>query len=324
VNKLLSRTIRILVSVGLLAWVLHGVDLTTLKQKIATAHFGWIIAALAVNTIGNIFGAWRWQLLLRSQGREIGILRLFGTYFVGLFFNNFLPSTIGGDIVRAADARKKGGGTLTENLTVILVERLIGLLATLAIGGIAALTGIAHDIDPRLTWAFVAALVVVTGGLELALHSGFRRRALTLTERLPIAFVRNTISKMLFAFEQFSQARPVLIANFLLSLAFQLLLILHYWMIQFALGESLPFLTYCVVVPVVFCAIILPIGINGLGVRESTFVGLLSLAGMARESALALSLISYAIAVTQGIFGLAVYLSRQVRDPSGREPLPEA
>jgi uncharacterized membrane protein YbhN (UPF0104 family) len=209
-------------------------------------------------------------------------------------------------------------------LTVIFVERLIGLLATLAIGGLAALTGIAHDIDPRLTWAFVAALAVATGGLELALHPGFRRRALALVERLPIAFVRRTLGKMLAAFELFSQARPALISNFLLSIAFQILLIVHYWMIQFALGEHLPFLTYCVVVPVVFCAIILPIGINGLGVRESAFVGLLSLAGMPRESALALSLISYAIAVGQGILGLGVYLARQVRDPSGREPLPEA
>ncbi len=285
---------------------------------------GWILAAFLVNTAGNLFGAWRWQLLLRSQGREIGIPRLFGSYFVGLFFNNFLPSTIGGDIVRATDARKQGGGSLTENLTVILVERLIGLLATLAIGGIAALTGVAHDIDPRLTWAFVAALAAATGGLELALHAGFRRRAASLIARLPIQFVRSTLGKMLEAFEQFSQARPALIGCFLLSILFQVLLIVHYWMIQFALGENLSFLTYCVVVPVVFCAIILPIGINGLGVRESMFVGLLSLAGMERESALALSLISYAIAVGQGVLGLGVYLIRQLRDPAGREPLPES
>jgi hypothetical protein len=65
----------------------------------------------------------------------------------------------------------------------------------------------------------------------------------------------------------------------------------------------------------VFCVIILPIGINGLGVRESAFVWFLSRAGMEPASALALSLASYAIAVAQGVVGFAVHLWREVRDP---------
>jgi uncharacterized protein (TIRG00374 family) len=315
-NKILSRAIRIVVSVALLVWVLRGVDLATLKQKLASAHLGWLFAAFLVNTIANVFGAWRWQLLLRSQGRNIGLPRLFGTYFVGLFFNNFLPSTIGGDIVRATDARKQGGGTLTENITVIFVERLIGLLATLALGGLAALTGVASRIDPRISWALGGALVISLLGLELALHPRFRRRALSWNEKIPIAFVRRTIEKMLGAFELFSQSRPALVANFILSLAFQFLLIVHYWLIQFAFGEHLSLSTFIVVVPLVFCVIILPIGINGLGVRESVFVTLLSRAGMDPASALALSLASYVIAVGQGIMGFGVHLWRQVRDPS--------
>lgn len=315
-KKALGRVIRIVVSVGLLVWVLRGVDLAVLKSKLASAHLGWLFLAFAVNSVGNVFGAWRWKLLLQSQGRDVPMPRLFGSYFVGLFFNNFLPSTIGGDIVRATDSKKKGGGTLTEHLTVILVERLIGLLATLALGGLAALTGAAHDIDPRITWALGGALLIASGGLYLVLHPGFRRRVMKIVERVPIAFARRTIGKMLGAFELFSQARGALAGNFLLSLAFQFLLIVHYWLIQFAFGEHIPFLKFVVVVPLVFCVIILPIGINGLGVRESAFVALLSRAGMEPASALALSLASYGIAVVQGLIGFGVHLVRLVRDPS--------
>ncbi len=318
-KRFLGRAIRIVVSVGLLVWVLRGVDLAVLERKLGSAHFGWLFLAFAVNTAGNIFGAWRWQLLLESQGRRVPIARLFGTYFVGLFFNNFLPSTIGGDIVRATDAKRRGGGSLTENLTVIFVERLIGLLATLALGGIAALTGVGNHIDPRISWALGSALLVAGGGLYLALHDGFRRRVLRLSERIPIAFVRRTAGKMLAAFELFSQAHGALVANFFLSIAFQFLLILHYWLIQFAFGENVSLLSFVVVVPLVFCVIILPIGINGLGVRESAFVALLSRAGMAPASALALSLASYGIAVAQGLVGFAVHLVRQVRDPAPAE-----
>lgn len=320
-KKILGRAVRIVISIGLLVWVLRGVDMSTLRQKLSQAHFGWLFLAFAVNTFGNIFGAWRWRLLLRSQGRDVGLGRLFGTYFVGLFFNNFLPSTIGGDIARATDARKQGGGTLTENLTVILVERLIGLLATLALGGLAALTGIANRIDPRISWALGGALAISGGGLYLALHDGFRHRVLALNDRFPIAFVRRTIGKMIVAFELFSRAHPVLVANFFLSIGFQFLLIVHYWLIQFAFGESVSLLTFLVVVPLVFCVIILPIGINGLGVRESVFVALLTPAGMDPASALALSLASYGIAVSQGMLGFGVHLWRLFNDPATAEPL---
>jgi uncharacterized protein (TIRG00374 family) len=272
--------------------------------------------------MGNIFGAWRWMLLLRSQGRDVPMPRLIGSYFVGLFFNNFLPSTIGGDFVRAVDAKKKGGGSLTENLTVIFVERLIGLMATLALGGVAALTGAANRIDPRISWALAGALLLSGGGLYLALHPGFRRRILLLNERVPFMFARRTIAKMITAFEIFSQARGALLANFFLSLGFQFLLIVHYWLIQFAFGEHVPFLTFVAIVPLVFCVIILPIGINGLGVRESAFVWFLSRAGMEPSSALALSLASYGIAVAQGVLGFAVHLWREVRDPSRPDPDP--
>jgi uncharacterized protein (TIRG00374 family) len=316
VKRFLGRAVRIAVSVGLLVWVLRSIELRDLTSKIASAHWGWLAAAFLVNTIANVFGAWRWQLLLRSQGREVPLQRLFGSYFVGLFFNNFLPSTIGGDFVRAADAKKKGGGSLTENLTVVLVERLIGLLATLALGGMAALTGVANQIDPRISWALAAALVIAGAGLYLALHPGFRRRVTLLSERLPITFLRRTIAKMLTAFEIFSQARGALLANFFLSIGFQFLLIVHFWLIQFAFGENVSFLTFVVIVPLVFCVIILPIGINGLGVRESAFVWFLSRAGMEPASALALSLASYGIAVVQGLLGFAIHLWREVREPT--------
>jgi hypothetical protein len=199
---------------------------------------------------------------------------------------------------------------------VVLVERLIGLLATLTLGGIAALTGEANRIDPRITWALAAALVLSAGGLYLALHAGFRRLVLNLAERIPVAFVRRTVGKMVAAFELFSRARGALLGNFVLSLGFQFLLIVHFYLIQFAFGGTVPFVSFLVVVPLVFCVMMLPIAINGLGVRESAFVWFLSRAGMDPATALALSLASYVIAVGQGVLGGGVYLYRQFRDPT--------
>ncbi|MAF27330.1 MAG: hypothetical protein CME07_05640 [Gemmatimonadetes bacterium] len=308
----LIRTARILVSAGLLAWVLTQADLNGLRDALGNVRVEWLLAAFAVNTAGNLLGAWRWQILLRSQGRNIPIPTLFGSYMVGLFFNNFLPSSIGGDVVRAADARREGGGTLTESLTVILVERLIGLIATLSLGGIAVVAGATARLDPRITAALALAMVIAGGGLHFALDNRFRRLAERIAPKLPVAFVRETVSKMLAAFELFSRARRALLANFAISLGFQLLLIVHFWLIQFALGEDLPFMTYLATVPLVFCVMMLPVGINGIGVREKAFVTLLAFGGMAPEKALALSLLSYGIAVGQGLLGGLVHLKREL------------
>ncbi len=315
----LLRALRLLVSVALLAWILSRAHLPDLMERLSDARWSWILAAFAVNSAGNLLGAWRWRVLLRSQGRRISVPYLFGSYFVGLFFNNVLPSSIGGDFFRATSAKRKGGGTLTENLTVVLVERMIGLLATLMLGGAAALSGRAGDLDPRIGWALGLALLGSIVGLYLALSAPVRALALRIVGRIPIGAIGRTVGKMLAAFELFSRARGALLANLALSLGFQFLLIVHFWMIQFAFGESLPFLTFVVVVPLVFFLMMLPVGINGLGVREAAFVELLGRAGMDPETALALSLVSYAIAVGQGLLGGLVYLYRGVRekDPAG-------
>lgn len=310
----LLRALRIVVSIVLLVWVLRHVRWTELSQKLATAKLEWIVAAFAVNSVANVLGAWRWRLLLGSVGRRAPLGYLFGSYLVGLFFNNFLPSNVGGDVVRAASARKKAGGSYTENLTVVLVERMIGLLATLFLGGLAALLGHAAWLGDKAAWALAGGFALSALGLFLALDAKVRHAVTRFLPRVPGAFVRRTIGKMLDAFELFSRAPAALAGNFVLSLGFQVLLVVHFWLIQFAFGESAPFLTFLVAVPLVFTAMMLPVGINGLGVREWAFVALLTRAGFDPASALALSLASYGIAVAQGLWGGVVHLTREISE----------
>jgi uncharacterized membrane protein YbhN (UPF0104 family) len=312
----LIRVLRILVSIVLLVWVLRHVRWAELSQKLATARLEWIVAAFAVNTVANILGAWRWRMLLRSVGRSAPLSYLFGSYLVGLFFNNFLPSNVGGDVVRAASVRKKTGGSYTENLTVVLVERMIGLLATLFLGGLAAILGHAAWLGERPAWGLAFGFAASALGLFLALDAKVRHAVAGFLPRVPGAIIRRTVGKMLDAFELFSRAPAALAGNFLLSLGFQFLLVVHFWLIQFAFGESAPFVTFLVAVPLVFTAMLLPVGINGLGVREWAFVALLTRAGFDPATALALSLVSYGVAVAQGLWGGIVHVVREISERS--------
>lgn len=308
------RIARVVLGVVLLAWVLRQVHWQELLDRLANARHEWLLAAFLVNSAGNVLGAWRWQLLLSAVGRRVGGPYLFGSYLVGLFFNNFLPSNVGGDVVRAAGARRKGGGSFTQHLTVVLVERMIGLLATLCLGGVAALAGHADWLGPRATWALIGALAFSAACLFVALHSRSRALVHRIIPRLPGEFVRRTLGKMLAAFEMFSRAPGALLGNFVLSLGFQFLLVVHFWLIQFAFDQHEAFQTFLVVVPLVFTAMMIPVGLNGLGVREWAFVALLTRAGFDPATALALSLASYGIAVGQGLLGGIVHVSREVAE----------
>ena len=103
--------LKILVSGGLLYVLLTRVDLAHLWLIARTASLPWLAFALFLYFVAILISTWRWSLLLATQEIPVPFGRLVNSYLVATFFNNFLPSTIGGDFVRAVDAKKKGGGS---------------------------------------------------------------------------------------------------------------------------------------------------------------------------------------------------------------------
>ena len=93
----------------------------------------WIIAAGALHIIGLLISAYRWQLLLKAVDVEAPLWPLLRSYLIGGFFNNFLPTRVGGDVYRMIDS-KKYSGTLLRPFAVIIVERLTGIYGLILIG----------------------------------------------------------------------------------------------------------------------------------------------------------------------------------------------
>ena len=101
-----------------------------------TASIAWLAAALGLYLLMVLASAWRWGLLLDAQGVPVPARTLTGSFLVATFFNNFLPSNIGGDVIRIADtARPAGSKTLAA--TVVLVDRGIGLLGLVLLAAVA-------------------------------------------------------------------------------------------------------------------------------------------------------------------------------------------
>src|SRR5687767_10542911 len=165
------------ISIALLAVLFSRVDMGRLWAAARGASTAWLAAALALYGVMVIASAWRWGLLLTAQDVRLPFRTLTSSFLVATFFNNFLPSNIGGDVVRVADTAP-AAGSKTLATTIVLLDRGIGLLGLVLIAAIGASAGLEPDevgpIGPRVLWTgFVVAALIATPALLMP--HGFTR-----------------------------------------------------------------------------------------------------------------------------------------------------
>jgi uncharacterized membrane protein YbhN (UPF0104 family) len=120
------------VSLALLAVLFSRVDVGRLFAAARNASAPWLAGALALYTLMVLASAWRWGVLLTAQNVRLPYSTLTSSFLVATFFNNFLPSNIGGDVVRVADTAP-AAGSKTLATTVVLLDRGLGLLGLVLI-----------------------------------------------------------------------------------------------------------------------------------------------------------------------------------------------
>src|SRR5437762_4555411 len=136
-RRVLMMTAKIVVSAALLAFLFSKIDTARPWASARSASVPWLIAALGVYFVNMLASTWRWRLLLHAQDVNVPGRTLLGSYLVATFFNNFLPSNIGGDVIRIRDTAV---ATQSKTLatTVVLVDRGMGLLGLVLIVALGA------------------------------------------------------------------------------------------------------------------------------------------------------------------------------------------
>src|SRR5512138_1956821 len=155
--------LKLVISVGLLVVLLRRADLAQIADALRHANVMWIALALAIYAAVLAVSAWRWDMLLAAQDVRVPFPRLIESFLVATFFNNFLPSNVGGDVIRIADTAKPAGSK-TAATTVVLLDRGIGLLGLFLIAAVGATVSrwSAADAGPVGATTLWAGLVVGT------------------------------------------------------------------------------------------------------------------------------------------------------------------
>ncbi len=301
-RRYLGNLLKVGVSVGLLAWVLPRIGLAAIWRQAQAAHLGWLAAAWVLFVAGTALRAYRWRALLLGLGLAVPVGRLIRLYFVGTFFNTFLPSGFGGDVVRVIELAQDSHRA-HEAAGTVLVDRLSGILVLLAMA-LLALPFSLSLISPPLA-AGIAALAAagLAGGWLLFQQRWLGRAIGWLPDGLPFGLKRQ-VERLYAAI--CGPGRRAIRQALGISLAFNVLLILLNYFIALALGVRVSPVYFLLFVPITSLSLMLP-AIGGLGVREYFYNVLWPQAGVTSAQAVTMSLLNYAITAATGVIGGAIY-----------------
>ena len=287
----LGLLLKVAVTAALIALVLWRLDDGTILTKVGALDPAWTFAAFIAVFAAIAISAFKWGLILKWRGHPLGYVRLVRHYFVGLFFNNVLPTTVGGDAVRAWETTKDTG-EFPEAVGSVVSERLIAGVAL----GITALLGLPFvELTPQLIWLVIGFMVVdvalvalflvpkvAEGVVSKSLPSGLSRLKEGIKQTVVV--VRETLSKP-----------KLFIQVTLLSILFQVLVAVVNACIFKAIGADVSLAECIIYTPMIFTITMLPISLSGLGVREAAYWYFFAKVGVSQADAVVTSLCFFVI-----------------------------
>jgi len=297
-DKLLNL-LKVCLSLGLLALLLKQVGWQQTLATLRDARLPYLAMAFVLYLVGIVVRAYRWQVLLNALRMDIPLAKLTALYFVGTFFSNFLPTGIGGDVVRVYELSKESRRPI-ESVGTVLLDRATGLLVLFLIAFMALLFSY-QLIAPNVAAAILVLCLGSWAGLGLILRRDW-------LERWGLLRIMAKIKQLRELYESVYACGPKAIGGALaISFVFNALLIAVNYLIALSLGVKIPLWCFLLFVPLISFLLVLPVSLSGLGVREGGYVYLFAQAGVSAPLALAMSLLFYALNVATGLIGGVLY-----------------
>lgn len=283
-----------LVSLCLIGWFFTLVDPLEVLSVIGRAQIGLLSLALATMLVAFLLSVVKWQRLLKSSGIEARLGELVRYYLIGVYSNNFLPTSIGGDAIRVwLLTRKYERGA--AGVASVLAERLSGLLALLLVTGVLSLRG---TLFPGQVWMGGALILLVMALVMATKLAGSRH----IPDFVP-AVLRDRLISLFSSLGQYCSDRGLLLVLAWTSAIYPLLIALIYFWSSRSIGIEVSLSDLAVITSLVTLLTLVPISLNGLGIREGGFVFFLGQIGIARAEALSLSLLVFGLTLLFSVAG---------------------
>lgn len=308
-----KTALKVVVSAALMAFLIGKISVGELVRLVSAIDGRVFGVAAACFFVSNLLGAYQWHELLGASGVSLTFRQTFRFYFVGLFFNNFLPANIGGDAVKVYDVTRVGS-SVYQVIAVTLLDRLLGIFSLCLLASAATIYLVRADGAgpyPVYLVLFVACMIPALGFYFFKPLGNLLRRLVRVIRPLKLD---SRMSAILDYLGEFKGRKPLVARLVGLSVIIQTLRVLTHVLVGLSLGITLDFTVLCqffVFVPLLSLAMIPPITINGLGIREGLGILLFRNAGLGQTDAFTMEFLTYVASVLVSLLGFLFFVTRR-------------
>jgi len=299
---------KVLVSGLLLALLFWRVDRAAFLRSVQALPLPVYLGCVGLYTLGYLISTVRWQRLLAAEGICLPLWHLTLVYFQAGFFNLFLPTLIGGDIVRGYSIYRITRGH-DASIASILVDRLSGFAALVAISLVALAVAHRRLQDSQVTYMILTVAAAFAVGMTLLLNDRVKSRATGVLRLMGPARFQAKVQGLMDAFQRYRRHHRALGQALILSVLLQALIIVTYYLIAASLHLGVPLAYFFLYVPLITVVAMLPVSVAGLGVREGGVVYFFAKVGVEPAIALSMSLVWFSLSLAvSGLGGLTFLL----------------
>jgi len=272
-------------------------------------EYRYLVFALLCIFLSYFSGCFQWKLLLATQNVNMTYVNLLRFYFIGSFFNNFMPGNVGGDLKKIYDINQNSKETVGAAVSATLLDRLCGLYMLCAF---ALAVGAAFFWkDPNQRYFLLPSLLIFIG-FSFAIGVLFSRRVGYLVFGKALSFLGERVLHLHRRFQAF-RTNKLFSQLFLLSTVTQGLRILSHYFCALSIGIDISISWYFYYIPLVAIVSALPISIGGFGPREFMAQSLFARVGVGSMEAVIMQLLAYLANLIISLIGAADFLFRNKR-----------
>ncbi|OGH98511.1 MAG: hypothetical protein A2104_05295 [Candidatus Melainabacteria bacterium GWF2_32_7] len=302
-RRILKLFLRIAISIIFIYFLLRNSNVVEIVESLIETDHKILILGVFLYILGQLLSAYKWKLLAQIAGFQNKLKEYFDYYFIGMFFNLFLPTTVGGDITKCYYLAK-GDSRKAPAVYSVLAERYTGVIVIVWMATIALFSPIGDPV-PFEAKAFMGFMSLLT---------------IIITPTFPYLFLpymkkKKWVRTLLRDIKVYWANPRIFVKALYWSVLFHLLIIAIHVTIGQAMGINIPLAYYFILYPMAAMAGFIPIAFNGIGPREGTYIYFLSLIGIKSSTALAFGIYWFGIVLFSSLIGGIFYIKGKHTPP---------
>lgn len=305
-KKILSVILRVGISIFLLFFLFKQIDKKSLLEIIKSLNKPLLYLGFIIFFLNYLLCFIRWQMLLKAANINLSLKKLVTSYSGGVFFNLFLPSSIGGDMMRSIDLSVQTKKP-HEVVATVLLDRLSGYVGLVTLTLIALVFGWKLLADRTVLFS-MAILFGILIAVLLVLFNQFLYSSINRFLGSSSNKIKDSIKTLQQQIYLFKGRKRVIFYNLLMSFVIQIVSPICLYFIALSLGINIKIVYFFVLLPIISAITLLPVSIGGLGLRETATIFFFAKVGVSKDLSFAMSLLSFSFMLIYGALGGLIYV----------------